>query len=38
MRAGLFVLRGVDVQIRWHRQEDVQLKWRSAKWLCGSLF
>lgn len=37
MRAGLFVLRGVDVQIRWHRQ-DVQLKWRSAKWLCGSLF
>ena len=38
MRARLFVLRGVDVQIGWHRQEDVQLKWRSAKWLCGSLF
>lgn len=38
MRAGLFVLRGVDVQIRWHRQEYVQLKWKSAKWLCDSLF
>lgn len=35
MRVRLFVLCGEDVQIRWGGQEDGELKWRSAKSLCG---